>query len=264
VMRMCHEAGLRAEREPSTCSLLEGSTWDEKACRSLFPKVVTKATQESILRMRELIEAPLPNDEKEKKNRAAQIEAIQNTITQVSGNVGRRVDIAIRSDEEEMMVDTTVTHTTNKTNLPKSTKHAHDILTHLLTKPAGASKPSSTSPAVTKRAAAKRDTYATLMAILMKLHREGKRHLKPLFVPAVMTTHGEMGPDLVKLLEWITGHYRRKVESEGPRADGQDAADLTTAFRQRSRERLLVAIAKGTAAALRAAGLSKMACHKYQ
>jgi hypothetical protein len=263
-MRICHEARLDVYREPATYFLLEGSTYTAEQCRGLFPKVVTKATQASIQRMLELIEAPPPNDEKEKQNRAAQIEAIQNTITQANGNVGRRVDIAIRSDAEEMMVDTTVTHTTNKTNLPKSTKHAHDILTHLLTKPAGASKPSSTSPAVAKRAAAKRDTYATLMAILMKLHREGKRRLKPLFVPAVMTTHGEMGPDLVKLLEWITEHYRRRVESEGPRADGQDTADLTTAFRKRSRERLFVTIAKGTADVLRAAGLSKMACHKYQ
>ena len=182
--------------------------------------------------------------------------------------VGRRVDIHAINDrpegQQERVVDTSITHPTNKTNLSKSTAHAQLSLRKLLGRLGKNEKqPSNTSPALTQRINDKVKTYATLMLILEKQFRERRRLSLPEFVPAIATTHGELGPELHQFLEWIVMGYKAKMKQMPPRPDGQSVADLARTFRRRLRERVLVAIMKGTARVLRTAGLSKWTCRKH-
>ena len=101
------------------------------------------------------------------------------------------------------------------------------------------------------------------MAIVEKQFHERRRPSKPVFVPAIVTSHGEIGPDFIRLMEWVTAAYKSTLKNAPPRADGRKPEYLTAVFRKHLREKLLVATAKGTARLLRDAGLSKMACRKH-
>ena len=159
-------------------------------------------------------------------------------------------------------MDTSVTHPSNQTNILKALEDAKLRLRKQLGFDNEHQVPR-TTPALDRRVQTKNDTYATLMAIMEKQFSERRRSGKPKFVPAVATTHGELAPDLIQFMEWITAAYKATLKNAPPRADGRTPAGLAATFRQHLRQKVLMAVAKGTARILRDAGLSKIACRKY-
>jgi hypothetical protein len=267
LLQMSRLADMEAHREPPTATLLNQEV-SPAAARTLFPKTVTQAQQQLIDEFKQHLDHPPDQaDQKAYKHWKAQGDVLQQRATTGREQVGRRVDIHVVSDrpegQQERVVDTSITHPTNKSNLSKSTKHAQLSLRKLLNRLGKNEKPSNTSPALTQRINDKVKTYATLMLILEKQFRENRRLSLPEFVPAIATTHGELGPELHQFLEWIIMGYKAKMKQMPPRPDGQNVADLARTFRRRLRERVLVAIMKGTARVLRTAGLSKWACRKH-
>ena len=101
------------------------------------------------------------------------------------------------------------------------------------------------------------------MTIASKQFHELLRTTKPTFVAAVATTHGELSTDLIHLMEWIVAAYKSSLANAPPRADGRKPEQLSAIFRQHLRQKVLMAVAKGTARILRDAGLGKTATRKY-
>jgi hypothetical protein len=103
----------------------------------------------------------------------------------------------------------------------------------------------------------KRALYGQMAMVGRRQHLKGLRKKEPLFVPLVVTTHGEMGLAMIAHQEWVTGVYRDKVINEGlvhEREDGVSAVQLTATFRTAFRTGVQVAIAKGLAQMLAEAG----------
>ena len=78
--------------------------------------------------------------------------------------------------------------------------------------------------AVLKQTQTKHNTYAPLIAIAEKQFQTRTRMQKPIFWAGVASTYGELGPDTIKLQEWLTSIYGRKLTREGPRPDGEKIA----------------------------------------
>ena len=163
-------------------------------------------------------------------------------------------------------MESSVTHPTNKTKYRKAHQDAVLRLRHrldhlgLLDKK---TKPLPSTPALLQRTQDKIDTYGPLMAFTEKQFHDRLRLSKPIFVPAIATTHGELGPDLIRFMEWITRAHKSTLKSAPPRADGRTPEQLSALFRKHLREKVVLSIVKGTARVLREAGLSKSTCRKH-
>jgi hypothetical protein len=259
-------AGLTGEREPSTAEVLEGQ-YSPEQCRALFPKTVTQAQRARISNLRQHLDKPPEPKSKEYQVWRDTSDMLTQEATTGPDHVGRRVDLRITNEQQEHrqedLVDTSITHPSNKTNITKSTTYAQLCLRKLLGRLDKKEHVPPNSPALEKRAKEKIETYSTLMTITEKQYIEGRRLSKPVFVPAIATTHGELGLDLIRFMERITAAYKFKMKQAPPRADGRGAKELTTTFRRHLREKVLMAVIKGTARVLRSAGLGKLACRKY-
>ncbi len=113
-------------------------------------------------------------------------------------------------------MESSVTHPTNKTKYRKAHQDAVLRLRHrldhlgLLDKK---TKPLPSTPALLQRTQDKIDTYGPLMAFTEKQFHDRLRLSKPIFVPAIATTHGELGPDLIRFKEWITKARKSTLKS---------------------------------------------------
>jgi len=101
----------------------------------------------------------------------------------------------------------------------------------------------------------KLDRYALLAALTERQVLDGRRIVVPAILPVAVSTHGEFCPGAVHVQEWLTAKYRERLMIEGDRDDGERLEDLTAAFRGEFRSSLLVAMCKGHADMLLAAGL---------
>ena len=101
----------------------------------------------------------------------------------------------------------------------------------------------------------KLDRYALLAALAERQVLDGLRNAVPAILPVAVSTHGEFCPGAVHVQEWLTAKYRERLILEGDRHDGEKLEDLTAAFRGEFRSSLLVAMCKGLADMLLAAGL---------
>jgi hypothetical protein len=117
--------------------------------------------------------------------------------------------------------------------------------------------------AVAKQELLKVRTYSPLIRVATEQFEKGKREVLPVFRPFVLSTLGEMGPQAVALREWITRAYARKLEREGPRADGRKIEHLTADFRSRFRSSIHIAVAKGLARMISSAGFPTTSCAKH-
>ena len=75
----------------------------------------------------------------------------------------------------------------------------------------------------------------------------GKRLTKPKFLNAAMSTAEEMGLETIQLQEWLTASYARMLGTQPKRDDGIGIKQLTAEFRNRYRNRLAIAVARGQA-----------------
>ena len=149
-----------------------------------------------------------------------------------------------------MWTDPTCIHTTDTTKLAAERKETKRRLDSEDKEVKGA--PSPTVKAAHKK---KQETYALMLAIAEKQAANGSRVTAPLFFPAVVSTHGEFCEGMVSLQEWLTSKYRARLQREGHRDDGAPIELLTGRFRYSLRASVLLAMAKGQAGMLLAAGL---------
>ena len=122
------------------------------------------------------------------------------------------------------------------------------------------------SKAVIDSENSKTSRYLVLMEILHQQFRTHKRTVDPEFMPAAFTTHGQMGPKAIQLIEYICAAWTLKVAKQheaAARPDGQRIEEITAAFRRDLKTELQVAIAQGWATQQNAAGLPAGACGKY-
>jgi hypothetical protein len=268
LVKASQDAFLAARREPPTHEVLGGRFTAEEA-RHLFPKRATKHGKEIIAEITRMsLTKPEPEAKEEQKAWKRKYKALMDQICQSADDkVGRRVDIQVTNTEEEAgqerLVDTSVTHTTNKTNYRKSHQDAERRLRHRLGLLDKKDTPPPNTPALLQRTQDKIDTYGALVALLKKQFDDRLRSTNPVFVPAIATTHGELGPDLIRFMEWITKAHKLTLMNAPPRADGRKPEQLAALFRKHLREKVILAIVRGTARVLREAGLSKSACRKH-
>ena len=106
----------------------------------------------------------------------------------------------------------------------------------------------------------KHTVYSPLLAIAKKQFQDGRRAQEPVFLAAVATTYGEVGHEFVKLQEFLCTAYGRHIAGQGCRDDGSTIQDCTTLFRQKFRQRVIMAVAKGQAHMLNQCGLPRQCC----
>ena len=100
------------------------------------------------------------------------------------------------------------------------------------------------------------------MEIGRKQFQDGRRAQEPVFLAAVATTYGELGTDTVRLQEFIVAAYGRHIARQGDPEDGSKLQDRTSDFRQKFRQRIIMAVAKGLAHMLNQCGLPRQSCKK--
>ena len=109
----------------------------------------------------------------------------------------------------------------------------------------------------------KHKTYSPLITIAKKQVENGRRHCEPKFWACVATTHWELGLEAIKLQEYLTWNYGKKLAMEGHRDNGKKISTLTAQFRNDFRLKIVVAVAKGQARMLNTAGLPMGIFKKY-
>ena len=99
----------------------------------------------------------------------------------------------------------------------------------------------------------------------MKEFDNGTRTSRPVFIAAAASHAGEVGPEVVSLIEKIVNAFKTNhlKECEVGRLDGKSIDQLTADFRNRFRTSIQFAIAKGTAKMFLRAGLPKSFCRKF-
>ena len=101
-----------------------------------------------------------------------------------------------------------------------------------------------------------------MVTIAKKQAIDGKRLSEPRFVAAAMSTAGEMGLETIQLPEWLTASYARMLGTQPKRDDGIGTKKLTAVFRNKLRNRLAIAVARGQARMCLNAGLPASSCRK--
>jgi len=118
--------------------------------------------------------------------------------------------------------------------------------------------------AVQEQTKFKHSTYNPLLAIANHQATNGARAKSPTFIAAVVSTFGEFGLETIKLQEALTNAYARKLSREGNRQDGFSVQRLTAEYRNKFRNRLHIAVAKGIGRMINTCGLPVTLCRKYQ
>jgi len=247
-------AGCTATIEPATHLLLLNE-FTPQQCRVLFPKNPSKDFRDSSVKLYRELQAiaALPADapDRAEREREAGVE-LDVLLEDKCAKSGRRMDVQIVDPRtgEEVWTDPTCIHTTGTTKLAAERKETMRRLGSENKEVKGAP-----SPAVKAAHKKKQETYALMLAIAEKQAANGSRVTAPLFFPAVVSTHGEFCEGMVSLQEWLTSKYRARLQREGDRDDGAPIELLTGRFRYSLRASVLLAMAKGQAGMLLAAGL---------
>jgi hypothetical protein len=94
-----------------------------------------------------------------------------------------------------------------------------------------------------------------MLMVLVKRHFDAhKRPTMPKLVPGVITHLGELGPDLIELVETLTTYAGKQFRPNLPSSMGMTRAKYTAIYRTRFKDALLCANARGFGRALLAAG----------
>ena len=233
--------------------------FDSATCAQ-FKKQVTKKDKAHIAHLTALInevqEQP-PNELRDQK--LAELTSFCNAARHKSENKALRVDVSLVDHDtgNEVYVDTTCIHPTCKSRIKDELKRTTERLSDPRNPKLRAGF------AVEAQTEKKHTDYQPLVDVARKQLANGRRTSAPTFYAAVVSTYGELGQETVKLQEWLTSAYGRRLDREGPRDDGTSRARLTAAFRNHFRLRMLTAVAKGLGAMLNSAGFPLAACKKY-
>jgi hypothetical protein len=237
-------------REDSTAELLLHQ-FTPQQCSTMFPLKMPAALAEGARQALTDLRATATLPAGQREARLVEIDArLQELRDSVVDGHGLRLDGTILhpASGEQVWFDVSAVHTTCKTHLKGEVKST------LERRAAGKEGAGRQSAALMEAHQDKVDRYSLLEAMVERQVLAGLRTAAPLFLPAVISTHGEFCPGTVQLQEWLVEQFRARLRLEGERADGENEDDLITAFRCELRAALLVATAKGTAEMLAVAG----------
>ena len=262
VNRIAQEAGCRVNDEPSTYKLLL-QQFTPVECQALFPKVPSKAVQKEIDQLRDELKK-LTHMIHGPERRAKRLE-ITNTCRLMHRHhktKGLRLNLELidTHSNEARWVDVTSIHPTCKTRIEREMKGVKERIEsawkarreHTVDQLAG-----ERGCAAQDQAALKFNTYAPLLAVAHKQIETKKRTRKPVFLPTVVTTLGEMNKEAVRLQEWIVMVYGRRLLRQEAQDDGIPIKTKTAILRNKFRTAIQMAVAKGTANMILTCGLSK-------
>jgi hypothetical protein len=95
--------------------------------------------------------------------------------------------------------------------------------------------------------------YNTAIELAAAQLRAGKRPSMPRLVPGIITHSGELGPDMIGMIEALTKTFASQ-HRKGPHTRGLSKSKHTAIFRTKLKDGLLAANAEGFGQALIAAG----------
>ena len=126
----------------------------------------------------------------------------------------------------------------------------------------GAANPYTKEPskAVQNASSAKYKKYAPMVQLASVQVDNGKRKIRPSFGAYVMTHRGEMGPDLIRLVELMAGTLKSKaIRGEIPQMllMGMKPSEYSARFRTKCKDRLMATMARGWGRQLRAVGFPR-------
>ncbi len=163
-----------------------------------------------------------------------------------------------------MLIDVTCVHPIVASRIQEELKRTKErIASAAEAKEKGKRDPMRHRPgaAVEKAAREKHEKYEPLLNAMRKQVTNRHREAVPKFFGAAMTTHGEFGDDTIRLVEWITRAYGRRISREADDEDGVSRTSKTALFRRQLRAALQAAVARGYARMLNECGLPRASVH---
>jgi len=260
---------LMVTMEPKAQNLLLGK-FSAQRCQALLPKKPNKAIQAEIKKIhKEIEETKILNPGPVRTTREAALNSACQMMHKQHKTKGLRIDVQITDthNQHEIWVDTTCIHSTCQSRIRQERKHIQEKIQTREAVRCG--KPiditvNEVGFAVREQTKAKHATYTPLMDIAKKQTMNGARTKKPIFMAVVLSTFGEFGLETVKLQEFLTSAYARKLAREGSRQDGLSTQTLTAQFRNKFRNRMQIAVAKGIGRMINTCGLPATMCKKHQ
>jgi hypothetical protein len=271
IFLMAEEAGCLTKMEPSTATLMGLS---ELECKLKFPPKANaareKLQQDVVNTDAMLLLAPSVSPTARsvlRQMRANYIRKLKD-LAEEEGK-GLRLDLDIQFPDEGRRVgtqiwgDVTVVHSSSSTRKKDSLSFFKDEAAATITAAqGGGANPYDAvpSPAVREATKGKQKKYAAMMQLAAKQTDEKQRVAVPLMFPLVLTHMGEIGPELIRLIEFFATLLKRRA-AEGlvpqPVLLGRTPADFSARFRARCKDRLMAALVRGWGRQLRSVGFPR-------
>ena len=161
-----------------------------------------------------------------------------------------RLDLRLRHQTDELLVDGTIIHSLAKSHRAAEGKRTWErLLSDMKTvkeKPAAA---------IDKARATKFRTYNPLLYVIKKQVVDKRRRKEPVFTPVVVTSFGELGPGCTMVQEWLAMRLKAHLTRVGERPDGLPATYLVGKFRADFRLAIMMCVVKRAAAMQLGSGL---------
>jgi hypothetical protein len=232
----------------------------ETEIRGLCPKVISAASKQRSKDLSSFFTAlaKLPPDAPEVP---ALIEQVKDSLLSLPDDTkGVRLDLEISLPSEkgtlEIWCDFTGIHPTSKgaraplATFLRATRMSDSAASGVVLNNAMAREP---SPAVVQATKVKMARYLTLMGLATTQVQKRMHTTLPKLVAGVITHLGELGPDMIGLIETLTSAAARQFRA-GPLSRGLSRAKYTAIYRTKLKDALLCANASGFGQALVAAG----------
>jgi hypothetical protein len=257
IIRAARLAGVTANREPSTASLL-GHIYTVEQCACLFPyrkqsvaDVAVGASTKSLLDLRDHTLDPV-------ERAFIEVALTQLSLTTPTRGKGLRVDVQLVDEDgpaNELWLDVSSIHSTAEKYVSKLLRFLkHEQVADTIAVVRKPLRSSIDSSAVAHAAGDKNEKYMPLLQRGRLLHATGKLPQLPEFNPCIVTHAGEFGSGLTRTVEWICTRYRKHVAPKAALMAGTSIVKCTGRFRSETLDSIAAALAKGWAQQLLSVG----------
>ena len=247
------ESGMAVQMNPSTDSALANEHGKGQASL-LFPKRTTPAAKADVVKMRTAMDAAASPDP---HIRNLAVKAIRLLISQIPKDFkGLQVDSIMESASRLLWTDTGIVHSTAPSALDATLNFVRrvDASEDVAAGNASLSDMSGhISPCVARYGRAKVTKYQGMVDGAASQVARGKRLMAPFFRPLIFSHLGEMSPDAITTVEFITNQYKDSLKNKYFE-DGISNKRRAALFRMRFKDALMCANANGFGATLAAAG----------
>ena len=260
VLAAARTAGLTANREPPTASLL-GNTYSAEQCRVLFPHGRRTNVDKAVFDAGQQLQSVLDSTT-DLAQRAIATAALTELAAAVPpGGKGLRIDLQLSDDlasgvVAEKWIDFSIVHNTAASRRSKTLNalRAEQAADPVAPAANGHLQPPVGTPATTDSAHLKDTKYDPLLFRGRSLFAAGKLPNRPDFVAAIATHSGELGIDFASLIEWVVRCYRTNTAPAHANLLGSSKAKNVAAFRSATLDSVAAAIAGGWAQQLLSVG----------